>query len=103
MNIKLTPSSRYGRYAVSGIILFFLSMIIFFTFVHMGERGGKTFFSNPKLYLPYLLASISGAFSFFTAAIALVKSRDYAILTILSLLLGLITILWNLGEILSPH
>ncbi len=103
MYLYIFPLSKQGKQSLLGILILMISILIFFLFVHLGERGGETFFSNPKLYIPYLIASISGTYSLITGTIAFIKSKDYAILTITATLIGMLTTLWNISEILFPH
>ena len=101
--LSFLPYSNHGKHALLGILIFAISLTVFFLFVHLGEKGGETFFSNPKLYIPYSIASVSGTYSLIRGISAIIKSKDYSILTIISTLIGLLTTLWILSELISPH
>jgi hypothetical protein len=60
MKINFFPKINLGRLSVIFIVCFFTFVGVFFLFVRLGERGGDTIFSNLKLTIPYLLATISG-------------------------------------------
>jgi len=65
--------------------------------------GGKTFFSNLLLTIPFSLAGICGIAVFFDGLISILKGRERAVSVFLSTIIGLFVLLWTLGEILYPH
>ncbi len=76
---------------------------IFFIFVASGQRGGAKFFSNLYLTVPGVIAAISGIAAFFTGIIGVIKDRERAILVYLAILIGLLVLLFCLGEIIFHH
>jgi hypothetical protein len=103
MKIHFLPKTHLGKLSLKLIISFFIFMGIFFLFINMGERGGKTFFSNLKLTIPFLIANISAIISFFTGTISITKKKEKSILVILSTILGFLILLWFGAEFLFPH
>ena len=97
------PKTAPGKWAVGllgGLVAFFALLQVL---VATGQRGGETFFSNPALAVPALLAALSGIAAFFTGIIGIVKSKERAILVLLAVIIGLFVLVFCLGEIISPH
>ncbi len=61
------------------------------------------FFSNLTLTIPMLLAGVSGVSALVTGIIGIVKSRERSLLVFLATAIGLIVLIFSLGEILFPH
>lgn len=97
------PKTRLGKWSVGLIIVFFLLLVTFRLLVASGQKGGATFFSNPVLAIPGLLMGISGVFAFFTGAVSLIKNKERSIFVFLATAMGLLVLIFCLGEILSPH
>ena len=95
--------TRFGKWSVGLIAIFFLSLVFFYIFIALGQRGGEGFFSNLWLAIPGLLAGISGIFAFFTGIISIFKDKERAVLVFLSTAIGFLILLWCLAEILFPH
>lgn len=97
------PKTRLGKWSVRLIVIFFLSLATLQLLVTSGQRGGATFFSNPVLALTGLGAGISGVLAFFTGIIGVIKSKERSPLVFLATTMGLVILIFMLGEILSPH
>jgi hypothetical protein len=97
------PTTTWGKKSVYLIVFFTLSLSIFFLLVHLGERGGATFFSNPKLTTSILLAAISAISAFFTGLFSISAQKERSILVFLSTILGFFVLLFASAELLSPH
>lgn len=104
-NIKkyILPQTSLGKWSVRAILLFFLFMAVFYLLVHSGQRGGDTFFSNPTLTIPILLAAFSAITALITGVISTIKEKEKSILVFLAILLGLFVAIFILGEIITPH
>ena len=92
-----------GKWSTGLVIAFFLSFAVFQILVVSGQRGGDTFFSNPTLTIPIMLAWVSGISALVTGIIGIVKSRERSVLGFLATLIGLFVLIFSLGEILFPH
>jgi len=97
------PRTVLGRWSVGLIAAFFFFLAVFVIIAAAGAQGGDTFFSNLALALPVLLAAICGVSSFITGIIAIIVSKERAILVMLASVLGFNVLLFGLGEILFPH
>lgn len=97
------PQTRLGQWSVRLAGLFFAFFLVFWVFIMLGEKGGDTFFSNPLLTVPMLLAAISAILGFFVGIMGIMRDRERSILTFLSTGIGLIVGLFSLAEVLLPH
>jgi len=103
MKVHFTPKTRLGRWSAWLIVAFIVFFGLFYLFVASGQRGGATFFSNLFLTVPVVIAAISGIAAFFTGIIGVIKDRERSFLVYLSILIGLIILLYCLAEIIFPH
>lgn len=88
MKIPILPKSRLGKWAVG------LS-IAFVVFIWM-KIGGI----NP---MPSFFIAALGLAGFFFSITAVIKNKDRAILILAPILVGLVIIMWIIGEIMYPH
>ena len=97
------PRTIMGKWSTGLIIAFFLFFAVFLILVALGQRGNDTFFSNLTLTIPMLLAEVSGVSALVTGIIGIVKSRERSVLVFLATAIGLVVLIFSLGEILFPH
>jgi hypothetical protein len=71
--------------------------------VLLGQRGGDTFFSNPSLAIPILLAGISGIAAFVTGLTSIIREKERSISVYLAVAVGLIVLIVALAQVISPH
>lgn len=88
MKIPILPKSRLGKWAVGLSIAF-----IIFIWMKMGGI-------NP---LPTFFIAALGLAGFFSSITAVIKNKDKAIGALLPILVGLVIIMWIVGEIMYPH
>jgi hypothetical protein len=103
MKIHFIPKTTPGKWSVGLIIVFIVLLALFQFLVASGQRGGETFFSNLILTIPMLIAGISGISAFATGLIGVIMSRERSIAVYLATLIGLLVLLFVLGEIIFPH
>ena len=89
MKMGLWPKAKAGKYAVCFTLLFSILMILkFFTY---------------SIPLPTPVIAGVGVLSFIFGTISTIKNKDRSPLTLLSVMVGLLVILWVAGEIIFPH
>jgi hypothetical protein len=103
MKITIVPKTALGKWSVGLIGGLFLFLALLVILAASGQRGGETFSSNLALAVPGLLAATCGIAAFFTGIIAVIKSKERAVLVFLAAFIGLDVLLFCLGEVLSPH
>ena len=97
------PKTRLGKWSVGLIIAFFVFFMLFQILITSGQRGGATFFSNPLLAVPILIAGICGVSALFAGIIGIIKRRERSVLVFLATVIGFFVLFFVLGEILFPH
>ncbi len=103
MKVHFKPKTALGKWSVGLIIVFVVLLASFQLLVASGQRGGETFFSNLILTIPMLIAGISGVSAFTTGLIGIIRSGERSIAVYLATLIGLLVLLFVLGEIIFPH
>ena len=103
MRVSYKANTTLGIWSVRLLVVFFLFLLIFYALVASGQRGGDTFFSNPVLTVPILIAGLSAVGAFFTGIICIVRNRERAVSVFLSTAIGFFVLLYGLAEIIFPH
>ena len=103
MRIHFKPTTTLGKRSAWLIFTFAVSLASFGILVASGQRGGDTFFSNPILTIPILIAATAGISAFITGLISIVRRKERSISVYLAVVFGLITLVFVLGEIIFPH
>lgn len=102
--MKIIPKTKLGKWSVVLIALFVLMILLFFAMIHLfGQRGGETFFSNPMLTVPFLIAFGSAAVSCIVGIISFITARERALLVFISVIVGLIVTIYGVMELVFPH
>lgn len=97
------PKTKLGKWSVGLIVVFFLWFVILQVLVTSGQRGGETFFSNPRLAFTVIFAAIFAIAAFFLGIFSIIKSKERSALVFLSTAIGFLVLFFILGEVLSPH
>lgn len=93
MKIQLWPKTTTGKWAVSLTLLFIILMAL--KMVNLAVMI--------RLPLPSPLIALLGVIGFVMGIISIIKNKDRAILTLLSIPIGLLIIFWVAAEIAFPH
>lgn len=88
MNIRLFPETKEGRGAALLMLLFILIMAF------------KVLVRFP---LPTPLIAVIGAGGAVLGTLSVMKNKDRSLLTWLSILIGLLIIVWTAAELAFPH
>ena len=103
MRVHFKPTTDLGKWSAWLIVAFVVLLGVFYILVVSGQHGGDTFFRNPILTIPMLLAAMSGIAAFITGLISVVKRKERSISVYLAITFGLFVILFALGEVIFPH
>ena len=103
IRITFLPETRFGKWSVGLMVAFYVLLLMIRILATSGQQGGETFFDNPILAIPALLMGISGVFAFFTGIVAILKNKERFFLVYITTTIGLLVLIFWLGEILSPH
>jgi cytochrome bd-type quinol oxidase subunit 2 len=101
--VRLFPKTTLGKWSTVLIIVFLISMVKFYLLIYSGQRGGETFFSNPTLSVPILIAGGAGITAFFTGIISILKQKERSVIVFITTAIGFVVLFFALGEILFPH
>jgi len=88
MKTTFAPKTNTGKWAL-GLSLAFIILITF-----------KILGSMP---LPTFSIAAIGLVGFIVGVFAIIKNNERSILTFIPILVGLVIILWTLGELIYPH
>lgn len=98
------PNTKLGKWSFWLIIIFFLLLVFSNIIVSIqGPIANQTFFSNPLLSVPMVLAGISAISSFVIGIISIIKKKERAISVFISSLIGLLVLWFVVGEVLVPY
>ena len=105
MRISILPKSSLGRWSVGLAAAFILLNVLLQTFYAYVHRNPVP---NPGPPSPVILMAvvadyISGIAAFVTGLISIIKSKERAILVFLVVVVGVLALLFLLGEVIFPH
>ena len=103
VRVHFKPKTNLGKRSVWLLVALAVSMASFGILVASGQRGGDTFFSNPILTIPILIAAASGIAAFITGLISIIREKERSISVYLAVAVGLIVLIVALAQIISPH
>lgn len=93
MKIQLWSKTTAGKWAAILTLLFIVFMALKFSALAMPIR----------LPLPTPFVAVIGVAGFIAGVISIIRNKDRSLLTLLSILVGLLIIFWTAAEIAFPH
>lgn len=99
----LVPTSVPGKVSMWLIAAFFGMFIVMQAFVTAGQQGGDTLFDNLYLSVPAIIGGCAALGAFFSGAFAIIWRKERSVLTIGGTLIGLIVLMFVVGELAVPH
>jgi len=102
------PKTRFGKWSVLLIVVFFVLFILVQITAAVGRNQGafdSDSFNAYQILIPITIipAGICGIAAFLTGIVSIVKSKERSVSVILATAIGLLVLIFVLGEILSPH
>ena len=102
--MSVLPKTLLGKWPVGLIILFFLLLATgMFVVSVLGQTGGETIFDNLWISIPMLGAGACAIAAFIVGGFSIVKNHERAILVFIAAILGLMILIFVLGEFLTTH
>jgi hypothetical protein len=102
--VKILPTSQLAKKSMV-LLLFALAMFalanIVVTVFH--QNGGENIFSNLYISISMLITGLAIMASFVTSVISIWKYKERSVLITVPLIIGLLTMFFLIGEIISPH
>lgn len=99
VRVHFKPQTKLGKRSAWLLVAVVIFLVSFRILVIIGPAGGDTFFSNPFLAVPILLAGISGIAAFITGLISIIRKRERSISVYLAVAVGLIVLIIALNQI----
>jgi ABC-type Na+ efflux pump permease subunit len=97
------PQTTLGKWSVGLFIAFCLFFLAFIILVATGQRGDDALFSNLALTIPGLLAGVSVLSAMITGIINIVKSKERSFFVFLATAIGIMVLIFLIGEFSFPH
>jgi hypothetical protein len=96
------PKTKFGKWSVGCLGLFFVLLLLARVIVASGQAGGETFFSNPLISVPMSLAGIAGVLAFVFGVYSIIKQKERSVLVFVTTLIGLLILGFAAGELFGP-
>ena len=110
MKVNLIPKAKLGKWSLGLIV----AMPVLFSFglsftnsLYKSVPAGSTILEDiagrPALALTMLTGMAAGISAFFVGLIAVIRQKERALLVYISISIGMLLILFLMGEVLFPH
>lgn len=110
MKVNLIPKTKLGKWSLGLIaampVLFFTGASFtnsLYKSVPAGTTILKDIIERPALALTMLSGMIAGVSAFFVGLIAIIREKERALLVYVATSIGMLFILFLIGEVLFPH
>ena len=108
MKLAFFPKTVLGKWSLRSAAVFLTLFVFSLVMVGLSQRQeGEEFMMKPAvrffLIVEGLLAMVSGLAAFFLGIVSIVKHKERSVLIYLAAFVGLLTLLFLLGEFLFPH
>ena len=95
------PKTNLGRWSAGTLIAFLGVFGLQLLLVASGHRDGEPYFSNPYLAVNGILAGLSALGTFFTGVFAIWKQGERSASVYIATFIGLLVLVFVVGELLS--
>ena len=102
--MAILPTTRLGRWSCGLIAAFFILLVLVVIIVNVfNQEGGKTFLDNLFISIPMLSAVTAAIASSITGIISMWKHKERSVLVFTATTIGLLIVLFVLGESTSSY
>ena len=98
MRVTILPKTLLGKWSVGLAVAFILLIILSGVLTGLGGVG-----PGPVGPIVGVAFGISGIAAFVTGLISIIKSKERSILVFLVVVVGVLALLFLLGEVIFPH
>lgn len=102
IDMTFFPTTKLGKWSAGLIVGFVVFLLAFYVVVAIGYRGGDTFWSQPMLTIPILIAAACGISAFVCGVVSFFK-KERSVLVLAATLIGLFVLWFVAAELLFPH
>ena len=99
----MKPRTRLARVVLAGDTAALVCFGVFVGLVASGRKGGDTFFSNPWLAWPILIAAAAAIAAGMIAMFCVVTRRDRSLPVVVAGVIGTLVLAWVVLEVTMPH
>lgn len=100
MKIPLKPATRSGRYSLLALAATVFFILLLNTLVALGQEGPDI---NYYLLIPASCGFISGILALAFGLVAIVRQGERSVPVFIATLIGLLMLIFALGEAIFPH
>ena len=107
--MRIMPQSSTGKFAVAMIIMMPVLFVIggMMASMYDGEAAGQTILADiaarPGVAVPMILGFISGIEALVASILAIVRKKDHAFLVYVTLAIGVMLVVFLIGEFVTQH
>lgn len=103
MRVTIRPKTPLGAWSVGLLAAAALLFAAAQGLVASGQRGGETFTDNLALSIPLLLMTVCAVLAFLMGIVGIVRSKERSVFVFLATLIGLVVLVFMIGELLGPE
>jgi hypothetical protein len=101
--MTLVPKTTLGKWSLGLSVSFFVSLGLLMLMAATGQEGGEKFTDNLLLAIPAFLAAVSAVGAFSTGIVGIIRKKERSILVFAATIIGLLVLLFLVGEFTTPH
>jgi hypothetical protein len=100
----LMPGTTLGKWSVGLVLALIFFLVLSIIIVTLGHQtGGNTFTDNLYISIPMALAGSSGLAALVTGFISILKYKERGFLVFITTGIGILVLIFLLGEFLVPQ
>ena len=105
MKITLSPTTKLGKWSVWLCVAFLILIVIAFMSVIFSAKDeiSQNFFDPLWAAVTLLIAGACGIFALVLGVISVIKNRERSVLVFLAIAIGVIALVFVVGEFSFPH
>ncbi|WP_379969657.1 hypothetical protein [Ectobacillus sp. sgz5001026] len=104
MKRKFLPSTFLGKWSIGLLSTFFLLLALGTIVAQVqGPIEDQTFFNNLAVTIPMVIGLTAGVCAFLIGMISIFKKKERSIFVFLVTFIGLMLLIFLMGEVLVPH
>jgi len=104
LNFSILPKKTLSKWSFWFLVTSALMLGLFFAIIAIFNlEGGDTFFSNPPLFIPILLAFATSVLAFATGLFSIIFRKGRSLTVFLTTLIGMLVTIYGIMEVCIPH
>ena len=104
MKFMILPKKSLSKWSFWFLLTSALMFGLFFAILAVFDiEGGDTFFSNPSLFIPILIAFATSVLAFATGLYSIIFRKGRSLTVFLTTLIGMLVTIYGIMEVCFPH